>query len=56
MTYYDMHPPKTETIRARVERGDYSSDALVALRTLLARLDEMERQLKQATEGRVDDL
>lgn len=55
MTYYDMHPPRTDAIRARVERGDYSSDALVALRTLLARLEELERQLEQATEGRIDD-
>lgn len=55
MTHYDMHPPATETIRRRTERGDYSSDALLALRTLLARLDEAERQLRIATEGRVDD-
>lgn len=55
MTTYDMHPPSTEAIRRRTERGDYSSDALLALRTLLSRLDEAERQLVIATEGRIDD-
>lgn len=55
MTYYEMFPPKVSAIRLRALRGDYSSDALLAIRTLLARVEELERQLEQATEGRIDD-
>ena len=55
MTYYDLHPPTTEAIRARVERGDYSSVALFALRTLLNRLDDANAKLRFATEKWLED-
>lgn len=54
MTHYNMMPPSTEDIRAKLNRGDYGSEVTVVIRALLDRLDSAERQVA-AQHDRMDD-